>query len=476
MKRFDYFLFIVITTTYITSAFGQSSDSTLLKQRLLKSNVEVPYKYLLDKEFTKVLLDQNTNFGSFASLETKDDIASLSGHISFKQNSNLGINLKGGVTEGIVALLNGQEVNPNISLGLQFNLGIYKDTQSIRADATQIFNFLYALDSLRKATRNIIYTIDNSRDKKEFEIKQKDLQLKQKDRNLQTLLAYKPKSSNIKYLQKNIETDSIQVLILNTKYEIAQLKNDIANLNNELTNLTDDMLAREKQNIQASNVKKHKLELQKLSLISYKLNWFSFSARLNNRTFETLDSSLVYNNQISKTNNTNCEIGINYNVYQLKDEPFQSYFFSIGIAYLLEDNFEDLIKTTLNEKQDISLPPQSRTIEKTKTVYIGEYRSGISKMKLDFNSYWFLTYNQSIALHINPTARADFKENIKIDCVVGLLVGFREKDKDNSIINTELFFKIADMFKKVEDEGDKFIDKGSIGIKLSVPINFNQKL
>ena len=108
------------------------------------------YKSLLDREFTKILTGQNTNFGTYATFSTKDEIASLAGNIKIKDESSLNINLKGGVTEGHVPLINGEDVNSNITLNLQFNLGLYKNLEKeIQSDATKRKNYEYSVDSLK---------------------------------------------------------------------------------------------------------------------------------------------------------------------------------------------------------------------------------------------------------------------------------------------------------------------------------------
>jgi hypothetical protein len=482
MKTIHNCISIFILILNLSTVFAQKPELIKIEYsdlRIIDSLYgKIPYEKLLDKEFTKILTGQSTNFGTFATLGTEDDIASLSGHIAIQDHSSLGINLKGGVTEGTVSLLNGQEVNPNVSIGLQLNIGIYKNNKkdTLRADATQVLNFINTIDSLIKKTSNLRYQIDISREKKELEVKQKVLLIKQKERNLKLLMDYKPKTNKTDIFQQEIESDSIMLIFESTTNEITQLKKDTYDLKQDLFLLTTTMLDREKQNIEGLKSEKYKMELQKLSLISYNLDWFSFNCNISNRTFELLDTTLSFDNQINKSNFNTFELGLKYNKYQLKDEPFRTYYYSIGISYLIEDNFDDLVKTTLIQKQDISSASLSRTIEKTKTVYIGDYRYGISKLKLNYNLYWFLTYNQSIALHFNPTVRTDFKEEPKIDCVAGFLVGFRNQEKANTVINTELFYDIKDIFTNSQNEDDKFIDRGTIGIKLSFPIFFNQKL
>jgi hypothetical protein len=436
------------------------------------SNLSIPYNKILDREFTRILTGQSTNFGTYAALGTKDDIASLSGHIPVKNKSSIGINMRGGVTEGIVSLLNGEDVNSNISFGIQFNWGIYNYTKKknfLLADATQMQNFLNTVDSLSQITIQSRDKIDDTKQEINLSLRKKELSIKQKNRELTNLINQR------KEIIANISLDSINVLILTMENEVRQLKRDTSYLNHQLLNYTDDMIARQKQNLENNKVQKYNNESKNLSLIAYNLKWFSISTNLQNRTFTQFDDSLDFDHQLNKRTFNNFELGINYNQYHLRDKAFGSYYFSVGASFLYEDNFNDLNKITLNQKQVISTSPSTRSIESTKTVYSGDYLNGISKLKVSFNSYWFFTYKQSFAFHFNPSFRTKFND-IKLDLIAGFLVGFENQDKKNTILNAELFYNMKDLFHKSINEDDQFSDRADLGIRLSFPINFNQKL
>ncbi len=142
----------------------------------------------------------------------------------------------------------------------------------------------------------------------------------------------------------------------------------------------------------------------------------------------------------------------------------------------MDDNFDDLTKQTLIQKQVVSPIPNQRNIESTKTVYSGEYQTGISKLKVSFNSYWFIGYNKAFAFHFNPTIRTDLKGDTKTDLITGFMIAFKNQEKKKSIINAELFYNMKDLFHKSENEDDQFSDRSDIGIRLTFPITFNQNL
>lgn len=495
---------IILNLTICLNAQAQSHTNidSLSKEK----NFEVPYQKLLDREFTRILTSQNTNFGTFATIGIKDDIASLSGHLPIRSSSNLAINFRGGVTEGIASLLNGEKVNPNISVGLQYNIGVYSTSNTLRADATQVLNFLNTVDSLDIVTQKKREEIDLLEKKLKSNQLQNNFEIKQQNRKLDELNRTKSAILNkgdLKKVDPKLArlVDSLDVVFSATDLKLDQLLNDSVSLSSQIANLSKAMVARQKQNAEASKVSKFNRELEKLNLIGYKLRWFAFYGKLNNRTFNLFNPDLDYSDQIIKTSFNGFEIGASYNIYRLDDLPRKpkspdkskrpdkvsvndffrklslgTYYSSAAVSYLREDNFGDLTKRNLSQKQTASITPTSRTIEDNRTIYLGDYSKSLSKVRLSYDLYWFFVNNQSAALHLNPSSRISFDERTKFDSVIGLLVAFRNQEKDKSIINAELFYDLKDITKKSENDEDELVDRSSLGIRLNFPIYFRQRM
>lgn len=416
------------------------------------------YKSLLDREFTKILTGQNTNFGTYATFSTKDEIASLAGNIKIKDESSLNINLKGGVTEGLVPLVNGEDVNSNITLNLQFNLGLYKNLENeIQNDATKRKNYEYSKDSLKIVIQKAKDELEFAKQKTELEIKKKQ-ELLIKLGKIDLKLIADP-------LRREIKKDSIEI-------QTKQLNIEIDILKIKANGIDKNEIARQSKNLDDHLEKFNKARFEKLGLLSYNINWLSFYGRLNNKAFNSFNETAPYENQITKINFNQLEFGLSYNIYNLKDNSRSTYYFAVGASYLLNDNFDDLTKKTLNDKQDIAASPNSRNLSETKTVYLGEYKRNISQLKANANLYWFPTLNQSFAFHIEPSVRTNFEEKMKLDNIVGFLLGFKNSEKDQNVINIELYYNMKDIFKKSENEDDQFSDRSSIGLKLNFPITF----
>lgn len=467
-----FILFVLISLTCNAQVVPAAAKEDPFTEQLNSVDIEY-YKKLLDREFTKILTGQNTNFGTYATLSTKDEIASLAGNIKIKDESSLNINLKGGVTEGIIPLLNGEDVNANLSLNVQFNLGLYKDLRKniIEADATSRLNYFSSLDSLRAVRDKAKAELALTKQKIELEVKQKKEKL--------TKLAAIDVSKIADPIRREIKRDSIKV-------QTDQLKIDITYLKTKVDQVIANEISRQSQNLDDKVRKFAKAGFEKQELLAYRIKWFSFFGKLNNKAFNTFDETAVYENQVNKVNFNQLEFGFAYNIYNLRDKsPLldpkpswinrRTYYFSIGAAYLLNDNFDDLTKKTLNEKQDISPSPNSRSLSETKTVYLGEYKRNLSQLKATANLYWFPTYNQTFAFHVEPSFKTNFEEKIKFDNIVGFLLGFKNSEKDKNVINVELYYNMKDIFKKSEGEDDEFSDRSSIGLKLNFPITFKSK-
>lgn len=232
------------------------------------------YKSLLDREFTKILTGQNTNFGTYATFSTKDEIASLAGNIKIKDESGLNINLKGGVTEGLVPLFNGEDVNSNITLNLQFNLGLYKNLEKeIQSDATKRKNYEYSVDSLKIVIKKAKDELVFAKQKTELEIKQKEEMLIKLGKIDLKLIADP--------LRREIKKDSIDI-------QTKQLNIDIGILKSKVKGIDSNEIARQSKNLDDQLVKFNTAKLEKLGLLSYNINWLSFYGRLNNKSFNSL--------------------------------------------------------------------------------------------------------------------------------------------------------------------------------------------
>src|SRR3989338_3065552 len=445
--------------------------------------LDLVYKALLDKEFTRVLTGNTSEFGSLAKISTEDEKLDFSGTLRLFDFSNLVLSGKAGVTEGIASLVKGGETSPNITLGGQFNLGIYKNS-TMYLDGTQIQNYENKLKNLRIETLKKRIEIDGQKIAKEFEIREKEYKVKESSQMLTSFrkkrMELMAKLTGAERLASKVQfsIDSVNFLILKTELDSSFAQSKIVLLNRELNLITADYIAVQKQLVEEKKVADAKAAMGELELEGYNLRWFSFGAKINNRTFKSFADSLSYAQQIQKFTYNSVELIVSHNHYRINQEVHNrlNYFTSIGISYKITDNFDDLNSVTLENVDTVATAPTHRLLRSNSTVYTGEYKRDISELKLFYDLYYFLGKSRQLAVHFNPSAVNTFRDKFKseVNCKVGLLFGIRDQKDAANIVNIELFYSVNDLFTKLE-EGERFDDRTEFGISPNTPINFKYK-
>ena len=430
---------------------------------IIENVPQIQLQDLLAREQLKVLGNENTMFGNFASIQTKDNILTFNGNIPMGEKNSLSLSLKGGATEGIVSIFDGTKVNSNVSIGLQYNLGIYGKTETVEADATKLKSYKKSIDSLNQIIKREELKISNLQ--KAAILKQK--QLREKEDKIK---------ARIKTIQKNKKSptqDKISIDSLELELESLKIEKDHNDEKVRIYNFRQQLLDEQAFAKELLRQKETKL-LEKIEsaiqLTAYKLKWISFFAKLNNRTFNQFKSQEAFEDQVINQRTNNFELGINGNLYIRKDQAFSSFYASLAISYENTDNFKDLSESTLTDKQDFNDGQTSRTNTTSRKVYSGEYDSSVPTMKTSLDMYWFLTSDQKVALHLNPYILNDFDNINRKNLIIGLFLAFTDKSDKKNIINTEIFFERVEETLTIENPDEKY--KPRFGFRTTFPINF----
>lgn len=426
----------------------------------LQSNTDsIPYMKLLQKEFTRITTGQSTNFGSYASYDVKNNTLILAGHVPLGDSSNLNFEVKGGIDEGIAPLFRGFKVNPNTSIKVQYNRNAYNNRIPIEANSTQMKNYRHSVDSLK-----------TSLEEKEFEYEISLLNLK---------LEKKQKEREVLKCQKEcarLEADSlpgmdIGIDSLNIRNE--RLLHDIQLLEMKIKKLdNDDEWARQMMNARREKYAAEKKLLNSLYLTGFKLRWLSFYGTVYSSSFYSFRDSLSFDEQVIKQQRLSWEIGSRYNFYTQENAQSNPNFYSIGISYLHYNNFNDLNKFTLIDKEEFGTAPLIRSVSSSKTVYVGEYVKNKSRIMLDFDMYLFFTKKSSIALHLNPQTSWHLDNISRSSLIIGCLFSLRDRKDSKSVINAEIFFQSDDLQVTFPDADFSCIHNGGIGLRFTFPIVF----
>lgn len=473
--------------------------------------------FLLDREFSRIV-GRSSYIGNFASLDFKDAEVAFAGNIKMGKGSNLGITSSGGATEGLQPLLNGEDVSSNIKVGFQLNLRIFRDTYKINGDATLALNVQNSIDSLwrthhlqmttlkeeklklskEKEYEDVLKKIESLKSQKElWKTNEKKFRKKiplspsqlQNTFNYRDSLLSIPTPNSI--TKKRL--DSLNQILLNKfytetgkvklsteelsikKYKIDSLENELQLLNLKLSHIKEDIKSYSKQsaikrqNLRQKTAAASKKFRSKLELTGNRLNWLSVIFNFQNRSFTLFEEAAAFENQLSSISENMLDIGIAYNIYNISRKRFGTYYFSISLLHSNTDNFDELTSKKILDRNVITTTPVSRTSDRERTVYTGDYNDDETRIKLRPNLYWFLNKNKSFALHIQPEW---FLYDDIANLELGLLIPFTDSKKKKSIINAELFYQMIDINRDDAETDEKLSDRSSLGIRFTAPIVF----
>lgn len=169
--------------------------------------------------------------------------------------------------------------------------------------------------------------------------------------------------------------------------------------------------------------------------------------------------------------------GVQYSWYNWNStDSFKTFYWTNGLNFSYTNNFGDLTKLEISETQEFGTTLGERNSTTKFNVYTGDYKEKIKGVELYSDFYYFLFHNNQAAFHIYP--QYVFLDNLKprLNFGLGLLFAFKDVKKENkSIVNAELYYNFLDLFKST-DTDYKLFERNDIGIRLTFPINFLNKI
>jgi hypothetical protein len=201
------------------------------------------------------------------------------------------------------------------------------------------------------------------------------------------------------------------------------------------------------------------------------IGWFSFGYSFSNSEFRLFNPKALFDSQVTKTTYDTHKANVQYSFYRNNPLTFQSYFVTVGGRYALENNFIDLDKVEISENSAYGSPPLTRSKTAKYTAYEGEYVKDINSISLYADLYWFLFSRNQAAVHIYPEQKFSDKLKPVTNFGLGFMLAFKNKEKNENKINTELYINFLDMANNQESKND-FIERSSYGLRFTFPINF----
>lgn len=431
------------------------SASQLFAQDCKTKGLEKPLvKKFINQQFGNLINPQsNNNIGNFASLDLKEAEVNFGGNIIFKNGSILGIKAKGGVSDGFLPVFSNDKLNTKLGLDIQYNFLDFKKKSIIYDNST-----CEKYQTLKKKVEN------------DYELKKIEIEKSQKKILLQ--IDIEKTTKQISTLETKLSTltglskDSLDIEISKIKQELAFKKNQLENLPSK------EAMLFELDNWKASEIIKAQSEVK---IYGFKIGWFSIGYGITNNAFKLFDGTLTPDKQVSKTNYANHSIRLQYSFYNRTPAAYESYFISLGTAFSIQDNFSDLTKVEINETKNYGANPNDRFITSKYNAYQGTYSKDLKSLSLYADFYWFLFDDNKGAFHFYPEQK--IVENLKpsTNLGFGFLMTFKNKEKTDNIINSELYVNLLDVSDN-KNSTEKLFTRSSYGIRFTFPINFNSKL
>lgn len=410
-------------------------------------------KKLLTDNFSKILSGQSTSSpGKFASLDIEKTDVTFAPSILLNDRNIFSMKFKGGVTEGVSSMFNNSKLNTNISVELQYNLMLGKRKETVNYYVDDYSTLLAALIRKQILVFNqyksfaATHTISNNT----------------MDAEIAKVVALEAKDlTTLSIIELDNEYNNMNACITSFKAQIKANVPTAAKANFSILQLNmNNILNSEKSE-----------QLEKFDISAFTLNWITFGYKIRNDDFRILNAEEAYENEIMKTNFVSHEVNAQYSHYHFSENDNNIYY-AVALAYQYRSNYLDLNKNTVVESTETDISGDSRR-ETTNTfvAYSGDYIAGLSEANIRADLYYFFSKYDFFGVHIFQNSR--FVEYIKpaYDLGIGIVIPFKEKGKEKSIINAELYYNIKNIFNTT-DTSYAFIERNDIGLRFTFPINF----
>jgi hypothetical protein len=425
------------------------------------------FKAALNREFTKITTGTAfSSLGSYASVATDDKSFTLGGSI-VQNKSVFAFEVSGGATEGILKIMDKEELNSNININLKYNR-LLEIHSGARDDV--------AVAGIDKEIKDLHtqFSKDSLAIIKKIELHKTQIDLinaRQKLEKKQKLLAAMYLLVNSDSIPQS-EKESLKLEKELLTYEIGEIINDTIDLSRALEIILKDTTAYflDKLEIlcQTNDIKLAELEKKKkeLPILEFDFTWLSFGYKGNNNCFTLLDQIDPVNNRLIDTGFIGHRFTVAFSRYRRTLLQKHDIFWSAGIHFDYTSSFEELSKVTIEERKPF--PGDTlKQIVKVINAYKGDYEEGITEVTLFYD--WYRCYglnNTFIWLHFNPYININ---NTFIKPIAGLVIGiilpFEDEKKLSSKLNVEFFYNRKDVFNLI---GNRY---SYIGVRATLPIN-----
>lgn len=408
----------------------------------------------MNEQFSMLVTGQSTTtLGNFASLTTTDPKIDFAGSLINKKGSVWNLNASGKATDGLLAIFENSKLNTQVAIELKYHsLALNNLSLSYNEDSAVHHN---------QKVNKIKFDFDIERKKILYRRDSMDLLEEQKSVNDGLT---KLRDSLNKEVNPSIQ-EELKFLI--TKKEI--LEDSVTNAIKDVPKLLTDL-----RNLHAKTI----AQLEKLSFStaveSFTLSWFSFGYKVNHNKFKLFYAANQFDQQIIDTTFVTHEGSIQWSYYNWNAEGFKTKFIAFGAKFGYADNFTKLDKREISETTNYGPVTGARSSTTKFDTYKGTYSRNLVTLKFYNDSYFFLFNKNIAALHFNPEWDIQKREKPIANVMTGILLVFKKKDQETSVLNAELYYQFTDIFKNTETHY-KLFERNAIGLRFTFPIQFKYK-
>lgn len=438
---------VILTISFFSTShlLAQTCDSIGFEKPLVKK--------LINRQFGNLINPQsNNNIGNFASIDIANSEVNLAGNIIFTNGSILGIKAKGAIIDGFFSIFSNDKLNTKLGIDMQYNFLGLKNKKSIIYDNITCEKY----QTLKKKIEN--------------DYKQKRIEIEKHQNKILLQIDIANVSNKIDSLKKilpalaGLYKDSLIII------EILKLKQELSFKEYQLKNYpTENAMLFNLDNWKASEIVKAQMEVK---ISGFKLSWFSIGYGITNNAFRLFDGTLTLDQQISKISYANHSLRLQYSFYRKTPAAYESYFISLGTAFSIHDNFNNLTKVEINETKNYGLNTDDRFINSKYNAYQGSYSKDLKSVSIYGDFYWFLFDDNKGALHLYPEHNINYNSLPYTNMGIGFLMAFKNEEKADNVINSELYINLYDIFDN-NHSTERLLIRSDYGIRLTFPINFN---
>lgn len=429
------------------------------------------FKAAMNREFSRVVSGEGVP-GNYASFNVVNAELNGSGSLRVwkKKTDIITFGLKGGITEGLTSMFTDSKVNPNVSFEVAYNflnwekrsITVWEEEDEAIRRKIEKLNDKFATDNSQAEFRLRVYTVLDS-------------MLKDSLNNMTGYIG--DATTRIKGLQKPGLTAKEYTELQKLRKKLTELIDQ----NSKLLHLRDSVkrtLVHPVSSVQANNerILKTRALIERIPVKAARFGWWSVGYKLLNRNFFLFDSAKTktFAQQVEEKNFTTHQITVAYNKINWNNRPIGSYYFSMGMSFLLQDNFHTLKKTEITDTYTYAGSPKARSEQKKYTVFRGEYEQDVRAMRPFLNLYYFPMRSQTFALHLNPEVLFTRGSKPLTNFETGLLIVFIDKNDKTAKakVNAELYVKFNDLYNNLGVKGYDFHERNDIGIRLTFPFRF----